>query len=155
MLVVASGILRTRRRINGICGDYVSVCVMYRRPVLTHINARSLRLRERSVIGNGQDVAMATRSKGFTAAVSCVLAQLALLVLYAGAATLAGADLAALAQRILSIPALAALLMSAHLLLSALGTAALCALVEHRGRHDASQDEPFDELAHLRRCGAI
>lgn len=98
---------------------------------------------------------MATRSKGFTAAVSCVLAQLVLLALYAAAATLAGAELAALAQRILSIPTLAAAVLSAHLLLSALGTAAICAFAERHGRNDVRQDEPFDELAHLRRCGAI
>lgn len=98
---------------------------------------------------------MATRSKGFTAAVSCVLAQLALLALYAGAATLLGADLAVLAQRILSTPAVAALAMTAHLLFSALGTAAICAFADRHGRHQDRQDEPFDELAHLRRCGAI
>lgn len=128
---------------------------MYRSPGLMHINVRPVRLRECSAIGNGRDVAMATRSKGFTAAVSCVLAQLALLVLYAAAATLAGADLAAFAQRILSIQALATLLMAAHLLLSALGTAAICAFTERHGQNESRQDEPFDELANLRRCGAI
>ena len=98
---------------------------------------------------------MATRSKGFTAAVSCVLAQLALLALYAGAATLLGADLLALAHSVLSMPAAAALALTAHLLFSALGTAAICALADRHGRREDRQDEPFDELAHLRRCGAI
>lgn len=98
---------------------------------------------------------MALRSRGPAAALSCALVQLLLFLLYGATAAAAGLDLATAVARLAAMPAVPALLLLAHLLLTALGTALLCARAERRARPRRPDDAAFDALDHLRRCGAI